>query len=544
MKQGTLVILELLKAAVVKFNRPVCYGDLLEFSRNSADFPAFGIRRIKDDVRRLLIVGEILKAGNNIGNNKGRFVYLPINVDVSKAELLQTASPIQIVETAFTALWNERVLKANTEVDLPKPILTNDIYQYLVAKNLKFGDKRTLPNTLLHLSQKQNAPIRKIKRQGEHFTAWVPLGISNSEVTLNGIYGSDSERIKVAVKRCVNKLDRAVCAGEILDEVNVDPNLQLTGSASLAVQLNGLTKEKSYIKGKLINRHRHSIIRKAGQFNGTAYYFYGTKKDEIKYLPFVEFLNLRQQWEQSNAQKHLDEIEGCKLPTVAAGRALLVKAEAEKLLAGVENIINSFLPSETKYEAEVIRKEISKLITLAKEWIETKNIQALNLPSSVDTFTPGITAKELLKIIKPFYPKAQKIKDPNKLIGLLYGDVRRVPNPNFKGRFSSNSNESSSFLFDKTDALLFIALNWGGLESNFQANLAKSELGNLRDVRFIVPALTSKSFDVRLSAVACLAFLQNKQGKTYLEKLRFKDSDPNIRKSATWAYDFGNNLYL
>lgn len=326
-----------------------------------------------------------------------------------------------------------------------------------------------------------------------------------------------------------------------MEEINADLNLQLTGKASLAIQLNGLTKEKAYVKGKLVNRHKHSIVRKAGQFNGTAYYFYGRKTDEIKYLPFVQFLNLKQLWVQSNAEKHLEEIESCRLPTVAAGRALLVASEARKLLLEINKVINSnSITSETKYEAGNVSKDISQIIEVAEEWIKSKNVKNLNLPSEVDTFTPGLTARELLEIITPFYPKAREVEDPNKLISLLYNDIRRVPNPNFKKRFSNNSEETASFLFDKTDSLLFIAHNWGGLECSFQANLASSELGILRDVRFVIPALQSESFDERLSAVACLAFLQNEEAEQYLIEVMTEDPDLSIRKTASWAFGFTN----
>lgn len=543
MKQGTLLILELLKAAVEYYNRPVSYRDLIEFSRFSSDFPNFNFRRIREDIKRLLVTGETIKVGNSSNESGGRFVYLPINANVPETELLKISSPSQTVENAFFVLWNEKVAKAITESVLPKPILTNDIYQYLIANDFKFNDKRTLPNALLHLSQKNNPVIRKVDRKQERFSAWVPIDISDSELNLENIYGSDSERIKVAVQKCVKKYNRAVCAEEVLEEVNAGVDLQLTSKTSLAIQLNNSTKEKAYISGKLVNRHQHSIVRKAGQFNGTAYYFYGKKTDEIKYSPFVKFLNLKQRWEQSNAEKHLEEIEGCRLPTVAAGRALLVASEASKLLLEINEVINSnSLASEIKYEAENVSKNISQIIELAEEWIKSKNVKNLNLPSEVDTSTPVLTAKELLKIIKPFYSKAHEIENPNKLITLLYNDIRRVPNPNFKRRFSKKSDETASFLFDKTDALLFIALNWGGFESSFQANLAKAELGNLRDVRFIIPALNSKSFDERLSAVACLAFLQNEEGNEYLQKVITEDYDPNIRKAAIWGSSLTNNL--
>lgn len=207
MKQGTIKILKLLKAAVEHFNRPVSYGDLIEFSRTCSDFPNFNFRRIREDVRRLLLASEVIKAGNSNDENGGRFVYLPIDANVPETELLKISSPSQIVENAFFILWNEKVVKANAEGVLPKPILTNDIYQYLIAKHFKFDDKRILPNTLLYLSQKNNPVVRKVKREKERFSAWVPVGISDNELNLEALFSSDSERLKVAVQKCVKKFD-------------------------------------------------------------------------------------------------------------------------------------------------------------------------------------------------------------------------------------------------------------------------------------------------------------------------------------------------
>jgi hypothetical protein len=82
----------------------------------------------------------------------------------------------------------------------------------------------------------------------------------------------------------------------------------------------------------------------------------------------------------------------------------------------------------------------------------------------------------------------------------------------------------------------------GGLECNFQARLASSELGWLRDVRFVFPALCAKEVETRLAAVACLAFLWSEEGNKYLRRMAVEDVEPGVRQSALWAYGFANGI--
>src|SRR5205085_6814167 len=85
---------------------------------------------------------------------------------------------------------------------------------------------------------------------------------------------------------------------------------------------------------------------------------------------------------------------------------------------------------------------------------------------------------------------------------------------------------------------LYIAKQWGGHECCLQAMIACSELGLLRDPRFIFPALESSSFEVRLAGVACLAFLSSDEGNELLKQVAIDDPDSGVRQSAIWAYGF------
>ena len=153
---------------------------------------------------------------------------------------------------------------------------------------------------------------------------------------------------------------------------------------------------------------------------------------------------------------------------------------------------------------------------------------------------PGLTSEELLTILKPLYPQAEKITNAAQLITLKYDSIRRIPNPAFVSRFAKDPQVAAEFLYDRTDALLYAAKQWGGPECCLQAMLASNELGWLRDPRFVFPALGSKGFEVRLAAIACLAFLGSNEGNEQLRELAIKDVDPGVRQSALWAYGFAH----
>jgi len=158
----------------------------------------------------------------------------------------------------------------------------------------------------------------------------------------------------------------------------------------------------------------------------------------------------------------------------------------------------------------------------------------------IDLEVPGWTAAELLPIIKPLYPAARNISRPSQLISLLEGQIRRVPNPRYKARFGADHRKAAESLFDRTDALLFMAITFGGRECRLQATFARNELGLLRDPRFIFPALNSADFHHRLIGVSCLAFLWSNQGNAYLRRIAIEDPDPGVRQSALWGYCFAN----
>ena len=213
--------------------------------------------------------------------------------------------------------------------------------------------------------------------------------------------------------------------------------------------------------------------------------------------------------------------------------------EAKAIIQEINKLIESkHLDSSNFREAEELRERVSQVLKNAKQWLASKRTTQVKLPSNVNIYVPGWTAQELLQILKPLYPQAQKVTRSAKSISLMFGSIRRIQNPKFENRFSKDPHVAAEFLYDRTDALLYTARQWGGRECSFQAMLAGNELGRLRDPRFVIADLASKSFEARLASVACLAFLWSPEGNRCLRNMAAKDPDPGVRQSALWAYGF------
>jgi hypothetical protein len=66
--------------------------------------------------------------------------------------------------------------------------------------------------------------------------------------------------------------------------------------------------------------------------------------------------------------------------------------------------------------------------------------------------------------VMPGVRQNPKVKKASRLLGLVKDAIRRVDNPGFIYRFSKDRCQASEYLFDRTDALIYIAKEWGGYE--------------------------------------------------------------------------------
>ena len=196
---------------------------------------------------------------------------------------------------------------------------------------------------------------------------------------------------------------------------------------------------------------------------------------------------------------------------------------------------NSTGEAYAQYIEELLR-ETERTVRVAREWLRDNPDDSL--PVDVISKVLGWTAAELMETYRPLYPLIAGIEDANRMTVVCSRYLRRIPNENFTWRFSSATREAAEYLFDRTDALLHAAIKWGGKECRYQALTARHELGLLRDVRFVLPELTSGDYDKRMAAVSCLAFLQSEEGIESLYNILQNDPIANVRQSALWALAF------
>lgn len=113
------------------------------------------------------------------------------------------------------------------------------------------------------------------------------------------------------------------------------------------------------------------------------------------------------------------------------------------------------------------------------------------------------------------------------------GIGRKVPA--LSGIQDESSDEPARL--ERVAALQCLAETYGGARCRIVAGVCKSELGALRDTRFLAPALRAKRSADRLRAVECSAFLQGNLVPR-LHSIALTDPEPGIRAVAAWAYGF------
>jgi hypothetical protein len=270
----------------------------------------------------------------------------------------------------------------------------------------------------------------------------------------------------------------------------------------------------------------------------TSYYFNDADRLATA-TSYVKLRRLERTWAESGIGEDLEGIKSCSLPAVASGRAMVAVTETGRILKEIDGEIESKAMGESALEdALAFRLRVSSTLNDAKKKFAFYGTADLTLPTEVSPEVPGWTAAELLPVISPLYPAARRLDRTSQLITLLEGYVRRLPNPDYKNRFVADPRAAAESIYDRADALSYMAITFGGSECRLQARFARNELGLLRDPRFVFPALCSNGFHERLVGVSCLAFLWSDEGNEHLRRLAAEDPDQGVRQSALWAYCF------
>ena len=538
-------VLQLVRDTVSALGRAVRTGEVLDHAARLQDELSASPELITRGILSLKATGDLRLVESTLHrDNEGKHYYLPSDLNPDDFAAERPLTWLEAVAASFKELWEERIRDATSSSLLPRPIPSTELRDRMLAlpkphPNLK--KRMYLVNALIQLSGSDPAVARKVQRPGQRAVLWVPSDVPDDKIDLGDLFVSDAERVGEAVARAVRHLGRPVTVRDIKAEVKLDPTLHPASTASLASIVCDVSKLQRQSSQQGVGLHySRKLVRifRAGRIDNDTYYYHAREGlDDAKF--FVQFEQLRRKWSACGAIEQLSALADCAYPTIALGRALMVEADAKCIKISLERLLRTgHGTTEVRGSAERLLDEVQGATEQVHLWLKDRSRSAIKCPSEVIMTLPTWTAAELLAFLKPFYPLAQEITDPNKLIRLVFRRIRRVPNSSFRSRFKQKPDEAAEYLFDRTDALLYAAQKWGGHECCFQSALAASNLGLLRDERFVLPLLGMGRFDDRLTGVACLAFLQTKGAVERLKATAVKDPSSAVRESALWACGF------
>jgi hypothetical protein len=536
-------VLALVRDAVEHFKRAVRIGDVLSYTSGKPEVSDLDTQTITHDVLSLAHTEDLRIVGIVRGEENGNNLYLPSELDPA---LYMPSGPLTWLEEvarAFREIWVEHLKQAEDENRRPRPVSTGEVRaKWITSPNShpKSRERQPVVNAMAILaknSRKQPPLVRKIRRKGEKALLWAPVDVPDESLDIGDAHASDAERIGTAVRRAVEQLGRPVTIRDITDEVDLDPSLRPASSISLFKILADTAKERIDAgKGRRKQRVTRRIYRVGTVENETYYYHHAERLNEAR--AYVEFQRIESRWLIMHAEERLESLSGCMIPSMAIGGARLIIIEAQSFCGMLDDFLCRQLDGVTRNEARDLRKLIGVIMDKARKCIALYEDVQQELPVDVSTDIPCWTAEKLFPVLYPLYPVLQNGKDHINLSRLLFSLIRRIPNPDFEHRFSKKPHGAAEFLFDRTDALIYAAKKWGGYECSFQAKTASDSLGWLRDVRYVFPALHAQDIRIRLTGIACLAFLWSIEGNECLRQLAVEDPEPGVRQSALWAYGF------
>lgn len=539
-------VLEIIQEATDETKRALRSGEIWDYAKRSGRFSDFDQKMLVHDVLSLLDTGELKRIRTVRGGGKGFNLYLLSELDETLYLPTEPQTWLEQVGEAFNLVWETHLKEAEIENRKPFAVSTGEVraeWRKMPDADPKAFEPQPVVNamaTLMLSTQQESARIRKIKRHGERALLWCPIEYTDEMIDSAVNYLSDAERIEVAVKRAVKNIGGPVTLADVKDEIDLDPSLHPAGKSEIRHVLADTSKPSVQAGGQ---ERRSRVVQRVyhvGMLENEAYYFHGTSKLSEAYS-YVESLALHANWNKNEVETRLEQLKTSSLSRIAIGNARLLIVECTEFEEKVKSLLLKKLDAGSREKMT----ELSKIISDSKH--KALNILSsisqsewTDLPHNVNTDVPGITSDELKKIFMPLHHLININLNSKRVVVWFWDLIRRIPNPNFKNRFVVESQEAAEFLFDRADALIFAGVKWGGLECAFQARTAKSELGRLRDHRFVIPELSNPDQRKRIIAVCCLAFLSGENGNEELLKLVKQDKEAGVRQSALWAYCFRN----
>jgi hypothetical protein len=530
-------VLAFVRVLVDDLGRAVRHADVVDAAETHDELSDLTPELIGRDLQNLTRTGELEVVGEVRGDGRGRNLYLSPELDSAEYAVDEPLTWLEQVAATFETLWEEETAEAAAENRKPRPLSTGCVRARLSREQPELDqleDPQLLVNAMRQLAESSRPVVQAIRRPNEKVLLWAPIDVDEEDLDVGDAFATDSERVATAVARAEVRRGRPVTVLDVRDEIEMDPTLRPAGSQDLHVILWDVAKETVDHGGERRAR-RHQRIVRLGRVEGKTYYSARADEEAVAHVRAREF---EARWKRLDAPARVAGITDCILPTVAAGRVMLLQKElgvlreelAEIDMTGDLHSADRDLLHRLAEAADNTNERLARMMA------ELGDVAA-DLPDVRDD-TPGLTPRELQELLEPLYPRAAEVDDPTKLVPLLEGAIRRIPNPEYESRWSQDHHKACEYLFDRTDALLEAAKRWGGHQCRLHAMMAQGELGRLQDPCFLLPALQEADYQRRLRGVACLAFVPSEQGRRRLREVATEDADRGVRESSAWAYGF------
>lgn len=511
--------------------RPLRSGDIKDYASTVEYAQHLTWTDVQSALASLHQTNDLQDLGTQRGGGaRGRRLFAPLGEVVAEEDARSTW--LSHLYDVFQHVWRARVAEATAEGRRPRPPSTGDLRE-AVRSSGEFLDRlensQLLVNGVRQLSDRGNPLLRKVRRPGQRKLLWAPVDVPDADLDLGSSFASDTERVVEAVRRAEASFGRPVELAEVQDIIDRDPALLPAGTTPVYQILSDVAKTNlDQGKGKRAAR-RNQRVHAVGSVGGRALYTIADPAEGVRYAA-GERLSL--EWNDLNVYTALTEISACPFKPLRVGRAM----ELEVAILSLQEKASA-LASEDSYTPHGAL-EVSRESGRAIQELQPLKVTDDLLPERLQQTMEGYTPVELIRVLEPHYHAASGAEGAQDIVPNLAGAIWRIPNEAHTRRFDTDDSKAAEYLFEKTDALTYVARRWGGREAIMQANLALHMLGRLRDHRFVLPLLASSEVEARLTGIACLAFLQPDGAVETLTDLGEGDPEAGVRESAAWATRF------
>ncbi|MHB1313343.1 MAG: HEAT repeat domain-containing protein [Gemmatimonadaceae bacterium] len=502
--------------------------------------------------KSLVVVAEVLGGTGKAG---GRNLMLPADMIDSVAQ--QPAAPLtwyEYVVSVFQLLWIARIETAHAQGTCPAAISTCEVRSALANDRTANGvpvvterwgvsleDPQVVVNVLAALAKGRNPRIKAVVGRR---ALWMPADCDPQVVVDDLASAKNIDRAVEATRRAMRRLGQpAVALEHVAAECDLDPALRVSGRGAMARVLSEAARGRlGGTGGKRVPRRVRHLIR-VGRPGGAAYY---TAPREDRYdddvrraTTFVICHGVIERAMGMNLMAEFVAASKARSPLLALGRMRLIVTRADAITRDLAEARASAAPDHMAFIAEC--DELLALTGKARAdaigWARF-HASAPETPEGVRSNGLTLSTEGLRELFAPFSQTVRNLQRASELVPRFARMIRRVKNPDFAGRQQHDKRLATEWWFDRTDALLYAAKQWGGIRVRLNAILAETELGQLRDARFAVASLKTKVPDVRMRAIAALAFLQPANCGELIADHARNDADPGVRETALWAAGF------